>query len=84
MSAIFMDAIRNREIVDEAKVQAVIELVDAGMIVHHTTRTNFGITRYDRIQAACEFLQVQDVAYWMDEWFKIPKEGKGVGPTVNR
>lgn len=55
---------------DEARVEAIIKLVDDGRIIHPT---NWGATRYERIRNGCEYLGVMDIDYWLDEWFKVPK-----------
>ena len=55
---------------DEAKVDAVIQLERDGRLIHPQ---NWGASRYEKIREACVYLNVADVDYWLDEWFKIPK-----------
>ena len=55
---------------DEAKVDAVIQLERDGRLIHPK---NWGASRYEKIREACTYLNVADVDYWLDEWFKVPK-----------
>lgn len=55
---------------DEAKVDAVIQLERAGRLVNPL---NWSASRYEKIRETCVYLNVVDVDYWLDEWFKIPK-----------
>lgn len=43
---------------DEARVSAVIKLVDDGRIIHPT---DWGTSRYERIRNGCEYLGVKDI-----------------------
>jgi len=53
---------------DEARVQTIITLFDAGKLV---PIPGIEDDRRGCISQWCQYLGVQDIDYWLDEWFRV-------------